>query len=389
MQNVADIIVVGQGVIGLSAAIAMEKLGLSVIIIDANSAFAESNPATSRVYAINNASIELFTKINVWQHLANTQIAPYNRMHVWEARNGAKIEFDSRICASDKLGVMLEESSLKQALLTEANAKQINFVNNYQVAKITENEQDITVYNSENEAFIGKLLIIADGARSSLRDKLGVKITTWSYKQNAIIANIRTTKPHNQTAYQVFTTDGPLAFLPQKDEFQNSIVWSVPPEKAKILMEDNEQDFTDKVNNVFTNKLGSITLESKRQQFPLHMRHTQQYVGKRWILMGDAAHTIHPLAGLGLNVGLADLSTWISELQKNKINIISTKTLKSYQRQRKHALWQVIALMQALHVLFTQNASSIAKITSLGLNIVNSLTPLKKIIIQQASGSKL
>lgn len=389
MPGLADIIVVGQGVIGLSAAVAMEKQGFSVAVIDANPAFTKTKPGISRIYAINNASIELFKNLNVWQHLTENQISPYNRMQVWEAKNGSEIEFDSRTCASDKLGVMLEESDLKQALFTEAETKKISFINNFHVENVVNDADSITIYNSNNESYSAKFLIIADGAKSPLRDKLGVKITTWSYNQNAIIANVRTSKPHQQTAYQVFTEDGPLAFLPQNDSYDCSIVWSVPPEKARLLIEDSETVFSDKVNAIFANKLGAITLKSPRHQFPLQMRHTQQYYGSRWILMGDAAHTIHPLAGLGLNIGLADLKTWISELENNNNALLSSKILKSYQRQRKHALWQIIAFMQAFHVLFTQKASIITKITSLGLNIINNLTPLKRLIIQQASGNEL
>lgn len=389
MQSLADIIIVGQGVIGLSAALAMEKFGFSVTIVDANPAFIKTKPGISRVYAINNASIELFKDLNIWQHLTETQISPYRRMQVWEAKYGAKIEFDSRICASDKLGVMLEEGDLKQALLTEAEAKKISFINNFQVENVIKDTTKITIYNAKNESYSAKFLIIADGANSPLRDKLGVKITTWSYNQNAIIANVRTTKPHEQTAYQVFTEDGPLAFLPQNNGFDCSIVWSVPPDKARLLIEDSEAVFSDKINAIFANKLGAITLKSPRHQFPLQMRHTQQYYGSRWILMGDAAHTIHPLAGLGLNIGLADLKTWISALKNNNNELLSSKILQSYQRQRKHALWQIIAFMQAFHVLFTQKISVVKKIASLGLNIVNNLTPLKRLIIQQASGNEL
>jgi 2-octaprenylphenol hydroxylase len=388
MQNPADIIVVGQGVVGLSAAIAMEKLGFTVTSIDVNPIFTKTKPDISRIYAVNNASIELFKNLNIWKHLEENQISPYKRMQVWEAKNGAKIEFDSRTCASDKLGVMLEEADLKQALFTEAKTRTITFINNFHVENVIADAEKIVLSNSKNESHSAKFLIIADGANSPLRDKLGVKITTWSYKQNAIIANVRTTKPHEKTAYQVFTEDGPLAFLPQNDSFDCSIVWTVPAEKTQVLLEDSEATFSDKINSIFANKLGEITLRSPRHQFPLKMRHTQQYYGRRWILMGDAAHTIHPLAGLGLNVGLADLKTWISELKRNNNAFLSSKVLKSYHRQRKHALWQIIAFMQALHVLFTQKFTIIKKITSLGLNIINTLTPLKRLIIQQASGNE-
>lgn len=386
MRKITDVIVVGQGVVGLSAAIAMRDLGHDVAVIDAGPAVNNKAPSISRVYAINPASINLFKKINVWQHINSTDISSYNRMHVWEAKSGAQIDFDSRVNASPELGVMLEEATLKQALLKQAEALQIELINEFKVTEVTEGNNEIIIYNETQEAWHGQLLIIADGARSSLRDKLGVKITTWPYNQSALIANVQTSKPHQKTAYQVFTKDGPLAFLPQANQYHSSIVWSLPPEKAKEYLTQNEEQFTKNLAETFAHKLGDVSLLSPRFQFPLHMRHTQQYSGKRWLLMGDAAHTIHPLAGLGLNVGLADLSAWINEVKNHNGAIVSSRVLSSYQRKRKHALWQVIALMQGLHVLFTNKINPITKLASFGLSIVNNLTPVKKLIIQHASG---
>lgn len=388
MRNNTDVIVVGQGIVGLCAAIAMEKLGFNVISVDAKPAFTKITPEVSRIYAINNASITLLKTLNVWHKLEKNQISPYNRMHVWQAKTGAKIEFDSRICACDKLGVMLEETHLKHALYEEAKNLKIQFINNFSVARVVNNPQDITI-SSTNSSYTAKLLIIADGAKSPLREKLGIKITSWPYHQNAIIANIRTTKPHQQTAYQVFTTDGPLAFLPQKDMFNCSIVWSVAQEKAAKLIAFDADLFAKQITSVSQNKLGTITLASPRQEFTLQMRHTHQYFGERWILMGDAAHTIHPLAGLGLNIGLADLNTWIFELNKTNKNLDSVKPLRNYHRQRKNSLWKIIGLMQAFHILFTNDSALLSKIIGLGLNIFNNLTMLKKLIIEQASGNEL
>lgn len=386
MRNITEVIVVGQGVVGLSAAIAMRGLDYEVTVIDAGPAVNKKAPNISRIYAINPASINLFKKINVWQHINNAEISSYNRMHVWEAKTGAKIEFDSRINASRELGVMLEEATIKQALLKQAATLQIQLINEFKVTEVTEGANEIIIYNDSQDTWHGQLLIIADGARSSLRDKLGVKITTWPYNQNALIANVQTSKPHQKTAYQVFTPDGPLAFLPQANQYQSSIVWSLPPDKAQAYLTQDEKQFTANLAKTFAHKLGKIKLLSQRLQFPLHMRHTQQYSGKRWLLMGDAAHTIHPLAGLGLNIGLADLSTWLNEINQHNGAINSKKVLNSYQRKRKHALWQVIALMQGLHVLFTNKVTPITKLASFGLNLVNNLTPVKKLIIQHASG---
>lgn len=386
MKDIIDVIVIGQGVVGLSAGIAMQNLGFTVTVVGANPLPNSQKTAISRVYAINLASIQLLQNIHVWQHIAKNDISSYDKMYVWEAQGGATLEFDARINASSELGVILAETTLKTALYKQAKAQNLQLINSFTVTEVCEEEDYIKIANTEQTCLTAKLLIIADGARSNLRDKLGVKITTWSYNQTALITNVQTSKPHNKTAYQVFTKDGPLAFLPQADPMHCSIVWSLPPDKAQNLAITPEAEFNKNLANTFANKLGEVSLLAPRYQFPLHMRHTKQYNGKRWILIGDAAHTIHPLAGLGLNVGLADLTTWLSIVKEHNNAITSNKVLSTYQRKRKHALWQIIALMQALHLIFTNKITPLAHLTSIGLNLVNNLTPIKKLIIQHASG---
>lgn len=386
MKDIIDVIVIGQGVVGLSAGIAMQNLGFTVTVVDANPIANSPKTAISRVYAINLASMQLLQNIHVWRHIAKNDISSYDKMYVWEAQGGATLEFDARINASSELGVIIAETTLKEALYKQAKAQNLQLINSFTATEVCEEEDYIKIANTEQTCLTAKLLIIADGARSNLRDKLGVKITTWSYNQTALITNVQTSKPHNKTAYQVFTKDGPLAFLPQADPMHCSIVWSLPPDKAQHLAITPETEFNKNLANTFANKLGEVSLLAPRYQFPLHMRHTKQYNGRRWILIGDAAHTIHPLAGLGLNVGLADLTTWLNIVKEHNNAITSSKVLSTYQRKRKHALWQIIALMQALHLIFTNKIAPLACLTSIGLNLVNNLTPIKKLIIQHASG---
>lgn len=383
----SDVLVVGGGIIGLSAAIAMQQHGYSVILLDANSNNNSKN-SISRIYALNQASIELLQELNVWQYLDKNKLSTYNHMYIWDGVSNSKLEFDSRLVGENKLGVMLEESSLKEALLREAENIGINIIFNYLVTQVVEKEDHIIVNNYENKSLCAKLLIAADGANSTIREKVGAKITTWSYNQNAIIANVKTENPHRKTAYQIFNPNGPIAFLPMADKNHCSIVWSTSKAKASYLMGIDDVAFAKELEQAFTSKLGAITVHSPRHQFPLYMRHTQSYCGKHWLLMGDAAHTIHPLAGLGLNVGLADLATWINLLKLNKQKKISQKQLGFYQRKRKYALWQVIALMQGLHVLFKNQFTPISLFRGFGLDVVNKVKPLKKLIIEHASGTK-
>ena len=214
---------------------------------------------------------------------------------------------------------------------------------------------------------------------------LNVPITTWPYHQQAIVATIGTEKPHQETAYQVFNTHGPLAFLPLTDSHQCSIVWSTSTAHAQALMVLSDDDFATELTAAFSEKLGRCAVLSRRQQFPLHMRHVERYSGTNWLIMGDAAHTIHPLAGLGLNVGLADLNAWLTNIDAAKSKRWSSKMLGAYQRQRKSAVWQTIAMMSGLKTMFSNPTRPFVTLRGLGLNACNQLSPLKRLFIEHAS----
>ncbi|MDF1757177.1 MAG: FAD-dependent oxidoreductase [Legionellaceae bacterium] len=386
MLDNADIVIIGQGIVGLSAAIAMQQQGYKVTILD--SASATKQTIISRVYAINQSSINLFKNLNIWNNIDESCSAAYHKMHIWDSTNNARIDFDSKIVGKNRLGFMLEESVIKKALLKEAKNVGVEIIFDFKVSKVSEEANNISVFDERDNCWQAKLLIVADGARSSTREMLGVEVTTWPYHQQAIVTNVTTEKSHSKTAYQVFQPNGPLAFLPMSDPNQSSIVWSTTKDDANILMELSDEEFAAKLSQGLDNKLGKVKISSKRFQFPLHMRHAKTYSGARWLLMGDAAHTIHPLAGLGLNVGLADLNSWIEETKHPNFNLTSVRALKSYQRKRKHALWTIIALMQGLHVLFTNKSQPVTMLRGLGLSFVNKIMPLKKLIVEHASGTR-
>ncbi|MFZ4076613.1 MAG: FAD-dependent oxidoreductase [Legionellaceae bacterium] len=385
MHESFDVMVVGGGVVGLSAALAMLQRGFSVALFDAGDLEAQDQTQGGRVYALNQASQTLLQRLGVWSRLDERQVSSYQSMYVWDALSGAKLEFDARSMAASSLGVMLNEGVLKKALLVTADGVGLTRFSRCVITRVQPHEQGVSIFSDER-AWHARLLIVADGPHSALRTLLHVPMTTWPYHQHAVVAQVQTTKPHQQTAYQVFEGKGALAFLPLVDPYQCSIVWSTSAPHASVLMKASDEQFSASLTQAFESRLGRVDVVGRRHEFPLHMRHTSSYVGPSWMLMGDAAHTLHPLAGLGLNVGLADVDAWCRLLDNRPGELNASRLLHAYQRERKYAVWQVIALMQGLKMLFTSPFSGVVATRGWGLNAVNRLTFLKKYLIAQAAG---
>lgn len=381
-----NVLVVGGGIVGLASALAMAQRGYTVAVIDAGSLTAGALRADTRVYAINYASQMLLQQLNVWHHLEESRVSPYCRMHVWDFVSGAHIDFDSRYVAEQNLGFIMEESILKDALFKQiAVHPTIHLFPNSFVEAVRCDNDEVIVSNMK-QSWKGLLLMIADGAHSPVRQKLKVALTSWSYDQQALVATVFTEKEHKQTAFQVFRPDGPLAFLPLADPHQCSIVWSTDANHAKELMNLSDHEFNKSLTQAFAKRLGQVEIMSMRHQFSLHMRHAKQYTGNRWLLLGDAAHTIHPLAGLGLNVGLADVNSWTQCLDAASGGLCSKKALGAYQRERKAAVWQIILLMEGFKRLFGNSFGPVVTLRSLGLGLCNGFTPIKRLFIQHARG---
>lgn len=386
MSQSFEILVVGGGVVGLTAALAMAQQQFTVAVLDASSLTVDGDKLDSRVFAINKASQRLLEKLKAWSHIPPLRLSPYQQMHVWDVVSGAAIDFDSREIATAYLGNIIEESILKYALLQQiALESRIHLFPNSSINEVKHLQQSIQVSNQE-QSWEGQLLMIADGVHSPMREILKVKTTHWSYQQQALVATVSTELSHQKTAYQVFTPEGPLAFLPLTHPNHCSIVWSCDGELAKERVSLDASQFNEQLTQAFEQTLGQVTLQSKRRYFPLHMNHVQQYSGHRWILLGDAAHSIHPLAGLGLNLGLADLATWIRCLDKK--NLVSSQALGQYQRERKFVVWQNILLMEGFKRLFGHAIPPITHLRGLGLRVCNHLAPLKRLCIQHAVGEE-
>ena len=384
MRDPFDFIVMGAGVMGMCTALAMQQRGYSVAILEAGTLEPSSDTQVQRAYALNLASQQLLDELEVWSHV-QPHSTPYERMYVWDAQSDAKIAFDARMLARDRLGVILAESYLKEALLAQVRTRDVPIITQWQTKTIHPLEDKIQLCSADH-TMEAAFLLITDGARSPTRAMLQIPVTAWSYHQHALIATVAVEKNHAHTAYQVFCAQGPLAFLPLQDPHHCAIVWSSAIPHIETLMGLSAEAFAQALEEAFEYKLGKVELLSPRKSYPLQMQHVQQYVGKRWALLGDAAHTIHPLAGLGLNMGLADLSTLLHLMDPKAAIPLSARALRAYQRQRKHALWQTILFLQGIHLLFTQSSLPVKMFRRYGLSVCDKLPMLKRKIMEHASG---
>jgi len=385
MQEV-EIVIVGAGIVGLSTALLFAQHDYTVALVDAKSYLTPNPSLDSRIFAINKASINLFRELGVWSLCSEEAISPYRNMLVWDAVTQKKLAFDCRMIAASELGVVLAERAMQDALLQRLQSySNVLFLPENTVMAITENKTHIALTTS-HQYISGKLLIIADGAHSTCRQLLKVPVKTWSYHQQAIVGSVKTEKKHQQTAYQVFHPNGPLAFLPLKDSNACSIIWSINHKDAKELMLLPPNKFNQSLAKAFEHRLGEVALCSKRTMFPLHFCHAEQYAGKHWILLGDAAHSIHPLAGLGLNMGLADVSILLKYLHC-KPAIFSSITLRQYARKQKTAAWKTIVLLDIIKTLFSNSLLPYVQLRKWGLSSLNNLPFIKRLIIRYATGT--
>ncbi|MCS6178795.1 FAD-dependent monooxygenase [Shewanella baltica] len=387
-----DIAIVGGGMVGLATAIGLAQANLNVVVIDAGHTDAVVGEPRLRVSAINKASQRLLENLGAWTYLDTSRATPYQKMAVWDKDGFGKIAFDANSISETSLGAIIENDAISFALAKRVGEfDNITHIENQRLERIAFGEREawLTLANGDNVS--AALVIAADGANSWVREQCKIPLTFWDYGHHAIVATIRTEMPHLATARQVFLKDGPLAFLPLYEDNLCSIVWSVPPERANELLAMDKVQFERNLTAAIDGRLGICQLESERQAFPLRMRYARHFARHRLVLAGDAAHTIHPLAGQGVNLGFLDAASIIeviSELQQAGKDIGDYAQLRALERWRKADAMEMIAAMEGFKRLFEGTNPLKKAIRDLGLNLVDNVAGLKTVFIQQAMGNK-
>ena len=391
MQSV-DVAIVGGGMVGLALACGLQGSGLRVAVLEQNepTPLAEDAPPALRVSAINAASEKLLTHLGVWSNIIAQRAGRYHGMEVWDKDSFGRIAFDDTSLGYSHLGHIVENGVIQQALwekVQQCSDVTLNVPATLQQVAWGENEAFITL--QDGGMLTARLVVGADGANSWLRNKADIPLTYWDYGHHALVATIHTAEPHQGVARQVFHDESILAFLPLSDPHLCSIVWSLPPEQAERMQQMSDDEFNQALCVAFDNRLGLCRVESERQLYPLTGRYARQFAGHRLALVGDAAHTIHPLAGQGVNLGFMDAAELIAELRRlhsQGKDIGQHMYLRRYERSRKHSAAVMLAGMQGFRELFTGTHPAKKLLRDIGLKLADTLPGVKPQLLRQAMG---
>ncbi|RAT78116.1 FAD-dependent 2-octaprenylphenol hydroxylase [Lonsdalea populi] len=387
-----DVVITGGGMVGLALACGLQGCGLRIAVLEKQPVNAPDfqQGQAPRVSAINAASEQLLRKLGVWETIAAQRISPYNKMSVWDRDSFGSISFNGEETGFSHLGHIIENDVIQQSLWRHAErARDVTLIAPAALKQVAWGENEAFITLEDGSMLTARLVVGADGAHSWLRQHADIPLTFWDYGHHALVANIRTQRPHDSVARQVFHGDGMLAFLPLSDPHLCSIVWSLPPERAQTMLEAPAETFNSQLAAEFDMRLGLCELESERQRFPLTARYARNFAAHRLVLIGDAAHTIHPLAGQGVNLGFMDVAELIAELkrlQSQGKDIGQYLHLRRYERRRKHSAAVMLASMQGFRDLFAGSHPAKKLLRDVGLKLADTLPGIKPTLVRQAMG---
>ncbi|HFT7388420.1 FAD-dependent 2-octaprenylphenol hydroxylase [Aeromonas hydrophila] len=390
MQNV-DVVIVGGGMVGLGLAAALKGSALKVAVVEGQLPESALDEAPdNRVSALSLASQRILQQVGAWRGIEARRLQPYGQMEVWEQDSFGRIAFDAASLRQPELGHIVENRVIQLALLEAIlDGDNIQLLSPARASSLQSGEAGSLLLLEDGSALSAKLVVAADGAHSWVRRQADIPLTSWDYGHHALVATVRCAEPHEAVARQIFTPEGPLAFLPLWQPDLCSIVWSVPAARAEALCQCDEEQFNRQLTTAFDGRLGLCKVEGARSAIPLTARYARDFARERLVLVGDAAHTIHPLAGQGVNLGLLDAAALAEQILRNQAagkDIGRLANLRGYERWRKSEAASMLAAMEGLKRLFA-GANPLKKLVrGAGLCAFDLLTPLKQSVIRAAMG---
>ena len=396
MEMRADLLIVGAGMVGSALALALKNSGLNILLLDGSplsvKPFTAQDPFEPRVSALSAASQRILERLGAWEGITGRRVSPYSHMHVWDGSGTGQIHFSAASVHAEVLGHIVENRVVQDALLECVQGADIEMLANARLEQMRRSGDDWLLTLADGRTLRAPLVIAADGANSAVRRLTGCETREWDYQHHAIVTSVRCAQAHQRTAWQRFTDNGPLAFLPLEREGERdwcSIVWSTTPEEAEQLMGLEDEAFCRALELAFEGRLGAVLSADPRVCVPLRQRHAKRYVAEGLALIGDAAHTIHPLAGQGVNLGFLDaavLADVLLHAQDRGERLADVRVLSRYERRRMPHNLALMAAMEGFERLFQSDSLTARLVRNTGLKWVDKMPEAKALFVRQALG---
>ena len=387
-QNETDVCVVGGGMVGAAVALGLARMDLSVVIVEGNmpQPYESEQTPDIRMSAFSMASVSMLEKLGAWQYVQRMRLTPYSKLSVWE-KSDCVTRFDAADINASHLGFFVEnrlvQLGLHQALASKSN---VTWITDKKLKKLHNNHQPELVFD-DGSSLGCKLLIGADGAQSNVRALANIGTTGWRYSQQALGIKIKTKQPSQDITWQQFTPSGPLAFLPMYDGHA-CLIWYHNTDSINQLKSLSSDKLKQQIKQHFPPELVDFDI-LETASFPLTRMHANRYVAGNTILMGDAAHTINPLAGQGVNLGFKDVAAFL-KLTEASLNqgrpFYQGQNLADYERQRRGQNLLMMSAMDVLYATFSNEIGPIKAIRNLGLKMADKTGVLKHQVMKYAMG---
>ena len=385
-----DVAIVGAGLAGATLACALQTCGMKIALLDRNPPPpSPEGDYELRVSSLNRGSENILRQINAWQHINEERAYPYQKVQVSQENSKSILTFDCADAGEPYMGRMIENANVVHALIKQAMASQnISLINDISITNMAIEDERATLFTDQGE-IQAKLIVGADGPRSLLRRLAGFEEVQGFYGQQCIVGTIHFDGAHQNTAWQKFLSTGPLGILPLAPGYC-SLAWSCENEFANARLNESEDEFIAALETALEGHLGQVIAAPKRIAYPLTHMHPQKYVAHRLALVGDAAHTIHPLAGLGANLGITDaaaLAKVITEKAASKdLDPGQYPLLRRYERWRKPLNQAYLSTMSGLNMAFSEKLGAFSQLRSFGLRIADKASPAKHFLMLKAMG---
>ena len=385
-----DVAVVGGGMVGAAAALALTRAGFDTVLLEARAPtpWQPQDELDLRVVGLAPSSVALLDDLGVWPSIRDARACAYARMHVWDAASGAAIGFDAAAEGRRELGFIVENNLVQWTLWQALDAAGVRRLCPSAVRGFEAREDHVRLELDDGETLASALLVAADGSASPLRQLAGIGTRGRDYAQRAVVAHVHTERPHESTAWQRFLPDGPLALLPLADG-RSSLVWSLPDDRAQRVLALDDAGFRDALGVASDFRLGRVTGTTVRASFPLKLQLAERYQANRFVLLGDAAHAVHPLAGQGVNLGLRDVAELRDTLLSARAagrDIGAAHVLRRYARRRRSADTLDALGFDALARVYAWRPSPLVAARGAGIRLLDRLTPLKRLLSGHAAG---